>query len=140
MSQLVPSEILGLVAKFEERGTRVRPPADEQSLLRLEHAIKGSLSEEARILFSVFDGFDEQMADEATMVCLWSADAISKTAELEGDAPRGQVIGDYFLSADLFRCDLRSNASMVWWEDRGDIAAKSLTEFYQRIADGLFKP
>jgi hypothetical protein len=98
------------------------------------------LSEEARTLFSVFDGFDEQMADQATMVCLWSADAIAETAEAEEASSRGQVIGDYFLSADLFRCDLRSNASMVWWEDRGDVAANSLTEFYQHIADGTFKP
>ena len=140
MRQIAPDELLALAAKFEGRDTRVRPPANERSLLRLESAINGALSKEARAIFSVFDGFEDQMADEATMVCLWSADVIAETAETEGTTSRGQLIGDYFLSADLFRCDLRSNVSPVWWEDRGDIAADSLVEFYQRVAEGLFKP
>jgi cell wall assembly regulator SMI1 len=140
MRGIAQAELVDIAANLEARGTRLRPPADDQSLTRLEAAIGGPLTDEARALFSVFDGFEAEMADEETMVCLWSADAIRQKVEAEGAIAKGQVIGDYSLSADLFRCDLRTGAAKVWWDDRGTIAASSLFDFYRQVAEGTFEP
>jgi hypothetical protein len=140
MRQVHPREVMELGRKFESRGTSVRPPADDRALHRLENAIQGPLAHEARAILSIFDGFDEQTPDEATMVCLWSAEMIAQHAEAEEIDPRGPVIGDYFLSADLFRCDLRRSDSAVWWHDRAKVAAPTLYDFYKCVAEGLFKP
>lgn len=129
-----------IAAKLEARGTRLRPPADHKSLGRLESAIGAPLCAQARALFSAFDGFEEQMADDATMICLWSTQLIYQNVLETAAVERGQVIADYFLSAESLRCDLTDAASQVWWHERGKVASDSLFEFCRKVAEGTFAP
>lgn len=139
MTGIAQAELADVAARLESRGTKLRPAANDQTLASLEAAIGGSLSEPARALYSTFDGFDADIPDNATMVCLWSAETVSRKSMLAGITGKGQVIGDYFLDADLFRCDLRSEDSKVWWDERGLIAASSLIEFCRQVAEGTFE-
>lgn len=133
------AELAAIAAKLTERGTRLRPPADEQILAQLEDTLEGRLSEPARTLFATFDGFADEMADQKTMVCLWSADAVRERVRQSESIGTKPAIGDHFLGADLLCCDLRSDASKVWWNDRGTIAAESLLEFLWEVGEGTFE-
>jgi hypothetical protein len=139
VTDIAQAELARIAAKLESRGTRLRPPADDQTITRLEVAIGGPLSRYSRALYSTFDGFDQAAPDEKTMVCLWSAETICGRANTGINSSKGQLIGDYFLDADLFRCDLRSDVSKVWWDERGTIAAVSLLELCRQIGDGTFE-
>ena len=134
------AEMLAIAAELTGRETVLRPPADKESLAQLEAVIGGPLGEQARALFSVFDGFDGRMPDDKTMVCLWSADAIHRAAAQHSRSAKGQLIGDHFLAAEHFRCDLRRDQSEVWWDERGTVAAASLLEFCRQVGRGTVAP
>lgn len=132
------AEFRQLAAKLEEKGTKLRPAASEETLMRLQVALGGALSLQARALFSTFDGFDDQSPGSDTMIYLWPVEEI--IGKLAIPIGRIQAIADYFLDAEFLSCDLRSDDACVWWESRNAIASKDLLEFCRLISRGTLAP
>lgn len=133
------AEMAKVAAMLEARGTRLRPPADLKALAHLEDTIGGRLSDQASALFQTFDGFIDEIPDDKTMVCIWSVERIICVTR-ESRIATGHAIGDHFLAADFFCCDLRNSASRVWRQECGSIVAGSLLEFCQQISEGTLAP
>lgn len=138
MTKDVTNILADVAAELEARGTRLRPPADNATLSLLESLIGGALSETARALYSTFNGFAEESIDDETMIRLWSIDTIMRNIEAERKTGTGQGIGDYFLSLDIFRCDLREDRDKVYLESGEINVAASLLEFCKKLGRKSF--
>lgn len=136
MNSKITNEFLEIASTLMSRGTQLRPAATESEIERLSRKIGAEISDEARALYSTFNGFELLIPDDQSMVCLWSIDNIIEAIGDERSFDNRQVIGDYFLSSSEFRCDLTQSPSAVLLDEGGYVVANSLLEFCRKISTG----
>lgn len=130
-------DTLGIRRKLERRGVSLNHPATEHDISRLSVFLKGEIDPSFINILHEFDGFLSHDGDPATMYRMWSISEIIGFEDKLVDVGQPIPIGDELIMADFFMFNIRSGGPIFFLE-KEQILAESITEFYLKLAEGHF--
>lgn len=121
-----------------ERGCALQPGASSAEIANLEEVIGSALSPYAQGIYTRFNGFVENTADNLSHLSLWSIAEIIRFRRDMNAPSKIVVFGDRLIQSDFLSCDLSHLDARVTLLESREVLSQTYAEFWFKLLNSEY--